>query len=65
MSTMYEFTLLIALCLFTLLAGHNLCLFVISVISHFGFESTFLVLVLQAPGHCLSFASNMTRPQYR
>ena len=32
-----------------------ICLFVMSVISHFGFEVRIFVLIVPFPGHCLSF----------
>ena len=32
-----------------------ICLFVILVIYHFGFENRILVLFVSVPGHCLSF----------
>ena len=33
----------------------SLCIFVILVISHFGFEDETLVLIASVLGHCLSF----------
>ena len=33
-----------------------LCLFVILVISHFGFDGGTLVLIASVPGHCLPFS---------
>ena len=44
--------------LLTWLPDDSLCdMFVcISVISHFDFEDTSLVLIVQVPGHCLSFS---------
>ena len=32
-----------------------LCLFVVLVVSHFGFEDRTLVLIASVPGHCLYF----------
>ena len=36
-----------------------LCVFVILVISHFGFEGETLVLIAPVPGHCLHFYFSM------
>ena len=43
----------------------QICLFVILVISHFGFEARILVLIVLFSGHCCSFTFEIAGIQMR